>query len=414
MKGLRMKDAEVAQAIEKENERQRYSIVLIASENYASQAVLETQSTVLNNKYAEGYPGKRYYGGCENVDVVEELAIGRAKRLFQAEHANVQPHSGAQANMAAYFALLEPGNTVMGMRLDHGGHLTHGSSVNFSGKIYNFVGYGVDRETEIIDYEAVERLAKEHRPRLIVAGYTAYPRLINFERFRYIADEVGALLMVDMAHIAGLIAGGVHPSPFPHAQVITSTTQKTLRGPRGGLILCNADMARKIDRSVFPFTQGGPFMHVIAAKAVCFGEALEPAFAEYARDVVKNSRVLAGVLASGGLRIISGGTDNHLILVDLRPIGIKGNQAEEILGRVSIVVNKNAIPYDPEPPRVASGLRLGTAAVTSRGFKGREMEQVGAIIVKALTSYQDTSMLAILKKEAEAIAQGFRVPGIDP
>ena len=413
MKGPRMMDAEVAQAIEKENERQRHSIVLIASENYASQAVLETQSTVLNNKYAEGYPGKRYYGGCENVDVVEELAIERAKRLFQTEHANVQPHSGAQANMAAYFALLEPGDTVMGMRLDHGGHLTHGSSVNFSGKIYNFVGYGVDRETEIIDYEAVERLAKEHRPRVIVAGYTAYPRLINFERFRYIADEVGALLMVDMAHIAGLIAGGVHPAPFPHAQVITSTTQKTLRGPRGGLILCNADIARKIDRSVFPFTQGGPFMHVIAAKAVCFGEALEPEFAEYAKDVVTNSRVLAGVLASGGLRIISGGTDNHLILVDLRPIGIKGNQAEEILGRVSIVVNKNAIPYDPEPPRIASGLRLGTAAVTSRGFGTRDMEQVGAIIVKALTSYNDTSMLAILKKEVEAIAQGFRVPGID-
>ena len=413
MKRPRMMDAEVAQAIEKENERQRHSIVLIASENYASQAVLETQSTVLNNKYAEGYPGKRYYGGCENVDVVEELAIERAKRLFQTEHANVQPHSGAQANMAAYFALLEPGDTVMGMRLDHGGHLTHGSAVNFSGKIYNFVGYGVDRETEIIDYEAVERLAKEHRPRAIVAGYTAYPRLINFERFRYIADEVGALLMVDMAHIAGLIAGGVHPAPFPHAQVITSTTQKTLRGPRGGLILCNADIARKIDRSVFPFTQGGPFMHVIAAKAVCFGEALEPAFAEYAKDVVTNSRVLAGVLASGGLRIISGGTDNHLILVDLRPIGIKGNQAEEILGRVSIVVNKNAIPYDPEPPRIASGLRLGTAAVTSRGFGTRDMEQVGAIIVKALTSYNDTSMLAILKKEVEAIAQGFRVPGID-
>lgn len=413
MKRPRMMDAEVAQAIEKENERQRHSIVLIASENYASQAVLETQSTVLNNKYAEGYPGKRYYGGCENVDVVEELAIERAKRLFQTEHANVQPHSGAQANMAAYFALLEPGDTVMGMRLDHGGHLTHGSSVNFSGKTYNFVGYGVDRETEIIDYEAVERLAKKHQPRLIVAGYTAYPRLINFERFRYIADEVGALLMVDMAHIAGLIAGGVHPSPFPHAQVITSTTQKTLRGPRGGLILCNADIARKIDRSVFPFTQGGPFMHVIAAKAVCFGEALEPAFAEYAKDVVNNSRVLAGVLDSGGLRIVSGGTDNHLILVDLRPIGIKGNEAEEILGRVSIVVNKNAIPYDPEPPRIASGLRLGTAAVTSRGFGAREMEQVGAIIVKALTSYHDTSMLAILKKEVEAIAQGFRVPGID-
>ena len=413
MSGLRVMDPEVAQAIEKENQRQRDSIVLIASENYASKAVLEAQATVLNNKYAEGYPGKRYYGGCENVDIVEDLAIERAKRIFGAEHANVQPHSGAQANMAAYFALLDAGDTVMGMRLDQGGHLTHGSPVNFSGKLYNFVGYGVDRETETIDYNEVERLAREHRPKLIVAGYTAYPRLIDFERFRHIADQVSALLMVDMAHIAGLIVGGAHPSPLPHAHIVTSTTQKTLRGPRGGLILCSLDLARQVDRAVFPFTQGGPFMHVIAAKAICFGEALEPSFAEYANKIVDNARALAGALASGGLRIVSGGTDNHLILVDLRPLGIKGNQAEQVLERASVVVNKNAIPYDPEPPRVASGLRLGTAAVTSRGFGPREMEKVGAILVKALTSGEDEAALQEVKRGAEDLAAAFPVPGID-
>ena len=413
MSGLRVMDTKVAQAIEKENQRQRNSIVLIASENYASKAVLEAQATVLNNKYAEGYPGRRYYGGCENVDVVEDLAIERAKRVFGAEHANVQPHSGAQANMAAYFALLNAGDTVMGMRLDQGGHLTHGSPVNFSGKLYNFVGYGVDRETETIDYDEVERLAREHRPKLIVAGYTAYPRLIDFERFRHIADQVSGLLMVDMAHIAGLIAGGAHPSPLPHAHIVTSTTQKTLRGPRGGLILCNLDLARRVDRAVFPFTQGGPFMHTIAAKAICFGEALEPSFAEYANKIVDNARALAGALASGGLRIVSGGTDNHLILVDLRPLGIRGNQAEQVLERASIVVNKNAIPNDPEPPRVASGLRLGTAAVTSRGFCPWEMEKVGAILVKALTSGQDEAALREVKRGAEELAAAFPVPGID-
>ena len=406
-------DAEVAQAIDRENQRQRINIVLIASENYASRAVLEAQATVMNNKYAEGYPGKRYYGGCENVDVVEDLAIERAKRLFGADHANVQPHSGAQANMAAYFALLETGDTVMGLRLDQGGHLTHGSPVNFSGKLYNFVGYEVDRETETIDYETVERLAKEHRPKLIVAGYTAYPRLIDFERFRHIADQVDALLMVDMAHIAGLIAGRVHPSPFPHAQIVTSTTQKTLRGPRGGLILCDSDLARKVDRAVFPFSQGGPFMHVIAAKAVCFGEALEPSFADYAKAVVENARAMAAALVTGGLRIVSGGTDNHLILVDLRPLGVKGNQAEEVLESASIVVNKNAIPYDPEPPRVASGLRLGSAAVTSRGFGPQEMERVGEMIVRALTCDGDERILRSIKEEAEALAAEFPVPGID-
>lgn len=413
MRGIQSVDAEVAQAIDRENQRQRTNIVLIASENYASKAVLEAQATVMNNKYAEGYPGKRYYGGCENVDVVEDLAIERAKRLFGADHANVQPHSGAQANMAAYFALLEIGDTVMGLRLDQGGHLTHGSPVNFSGKLYNFVGYEVDRETETIDYETVERLAKEHRPKLIVAGYTAYPRLIDFERFRHISDQVDALLMVDMAHIAGLIAGHVHPSPFPHAQIVTSTTQKTLRGPRGGLILCDSDLARKVDRAVFPFSQGGPFMHIIAAKAVCFGEALEPSFADYAKGVVENARAMATALVTGGLRIVSGGTDNHLILVDLRPLGVKGNQAEEVLESASIVVNKNAIPYDPEPPRVASGLRLGSAAVTSRGFGPQEMERVGGMIVRALTCDGDERILRSIKEEAEALAAEFPVPGID-
>ena len=406
-------DAEVARAIDGENQRQRRSIVLIASENYASRAVLEAQASLMNNKYAEGYPGRRYYGGCQYVDMVEKLAIGRAKTLFEAEHANVQAHSGAQANMAAYFALLEPDDTVMGMQLDQGGHLTHGSPVNFSGKLYNFVAYGVDRETETIDYDQVERLAREHHPKLIVAGYTAYPRIIDFQRFRDIADQVGALLLVDMAHIAGLIAGGVHPSPLPYAQVITSTTQKTLRGPRGGFILCDAKLAKKIDRAVFPFTQGGPFMNVIAAKAVCFGEALEPTFAEYAKAIVKNAQTLAQVLAAAGLRIVSCGTDNHLILVDLTPLGIKGNQAEEALESVSIVVNKNTIPYDPEPPRIASGLRLGTAAVTSRGFGTLEMEKVGEMIVRVLTSYGDETVYKAFKEEAEELACRFPVLGLD-
>ena len=413
MTALQEVDPQVAQAIERENQRQRSNIVLIASENYASKAVLEAQATVLNNKYAEGYPGRRYYGGCQHVDVVEELARERAKELFGVEHANVQPHSGAQANMGAYFALLAPGDTVMGMRLDQGGHLTHGSPVNFSGKLYNFVAYGVDRETETIDYEEVEQLAREHQPKLIVAGYTAYPRLIDFARFRRIADDVGAILMVDMAHIAGLIAGGAHPSPVPHAQIVTSTTQKTLRGPRGGLILTEAELARKVDRAVFPNAQGGPFMHVIAAKAVCFGEALEPSFSDYAHAVVDNARALAASLAAGGLRIVSGGTDNHLLLVDLRPLEVKGNEAEQILEGVSIVVNKNAIPYDPEPPRVASGLRLGAAAVTSRGFGRDDMRTVGELIVRATTRRDDQGALKSVKEEAEALASGFPVPGLD-
>ena len=413
MTEVRRVDAAVADIIERENRRQRTNIVLIASENYASRAVLEAQASLMNNKYAEGYPGRRYYAGCRFVDEVEELARERAKALFGAEHANVQPHSGAQANMAVYFALLKPGDTVMGLRLDQGGHLTHGSPVNFSGKLYNFVGYELERETETIDYDAVERLAKEHRPKLIVAGYTAYPRTIDFPRFRQIADLVDARLMVDMAHVSGLIAGGAYPSPFPHAHVVTSTTQKTLRGPRGGIILCESKLARRVDRAVFPHTQGGPFMQVIAAKAVCFGEAMKPEFQQYAHAVVKNSRTLADTLAEEGLRIVSGGTDNHLSLVDLRPLGVKGNEAEATLERASIITNKNEIPFDPEPPRVTSGLRVGSAAVTSRGFGPEEMKQTARMIVRALAAKEDDDAIAAIREEAETLASGFPVPGID-
>ncbi len=413
MVGLSERDPQVFETLRNENDRQRNSLVLIASENYASKAVLEAQASLMNNKYAEGYPGRRYYGGCQYVDVVEQLAIDRAKILFHAEHANVQPHSGAQANMAAYFALLEVGDTIMGMRLDQGGHLTHGSPVNFSGKLYNFVAYGVDRETETIDYDEVERLAEEHRPKVIVAGYTAYPRFIDFPRFREIADQVGAILLVDMAHIAGLIATGVHPSCIPHAQVVTSTTQKTLRGPRGGLILCDEALRQKMDRAVFPFTQGGPLMHIIAAKAVCFGEAMEPKFVEYQTHVVENARTLARELAEGGLRIVSGGTDNHLLLVDLTLLGITGREAEESLERVNIVVNKNTIPNDPRPPRVTSGLRLGTPAVTSRGFGPPEMNEVSTMIVKVLTSKGDQHVVAQVRKQVETLVGRFPVPGLD-
>ena len=406
-------DPEIAYAIQQENERQRKSIVLIASENYASRGVMEAQATVLNNKYAEGYPGKRYYGGCQFVDVAEQLAIDRAKALFHAEHANVQPHSGAQANMAAYFGLLEPGDTVMGMRLDQGGHLTHGSPVNFSGKLYNFVAYGVRRDTETIDYDEVERLAMEHKPKVIVAGYTAYPRTIDFGRFRQIADMAGATVMVDMAHIAGLIAAGIHPSPLPHAQVITSTTQKTLRGPRGGLILCTEELRRSIDRAVFPFTQGGPFMHVIAAKAVCFGEAMRPEFVTYQSQIVSNARALAAELVEGGLRIVSGGTDNHLLLVDLTPLGITGKDAEEALERVNIVANKNAIPYDERPPRVTSGLRLGTPAVTSRGFGESDLRHVAGMIVRVVSNIGDERVELDVRNEVEELTSKFPVPGLD-
>jgi glycine hydroxymethyltransferase len=406
-------DPKVAQAIQQENERQRDSIVLIASENYASKAVLEAQAGVMNNKYAEGYPGRRYYGGCEYVDVVERLAIQRSQELFNAQHANVQAHSGAQANMAVYFSLLQPGDTVMGMQLDQGGHLTHGASVNFSGNFYHFVPYGVDRDTETIDYDQVERLAREHQPKIIVAGCSAYARIIDFPRFRAIADEVGAILMVDMAHIAGLVAGGAHLSPFPHAQVVTSTTQKTLRGPRGGLVLCAEELARKIDYGVFPFTQGGPFMHVIAAKAVCFGEALRPEFARYAAQIVTNAQTLARELSEAGLRLVSGGTDNHLLLVDLTPLGITGRDAEVALEEVGISANKNAIPFDPKPPRVASGLRLGTPAITSRGFKEEDVKQVAQLIVRVLTHKKDEKVKQQVNQEVKELTSRFPVPGLD-
>ncbi|MCH2503828.1 MAG: serine hydroxymethyltransferase [Dehalococcoidia bacterium] len=406
-------DPDVARALELEDQRQRECIVLIASENYASKAVLEPGSSVISNKYAEGYPGRRYYGGCENADIVESLAISRVKELFGAEHANVQPHSGAQANMAAYFAVLDQGDTVLGMKLDHGGHLTHGASVNFSGKVYNFIPYGLDKGTETIDYDEIERLAKEHKPKLIVAGCSAYPRVLDFARFRAIADSVGALLMVDMAHIAGLVAGGAHPSPFPHANIVTSTTQKSLRGPRGGFILCDEDLAKKIDFAVFPFTQGGPLMQAIAGKAVCFGQALKPEFSRYAHQVVANCKVLASELSEAGMRLVSGGTDNHMVLVDVTPLGITGQQAERALESVGIIANKNAIPFDPQPPRVTSGLRLGTPAITSRGMAEDEVKQVAAMLTKVLSDVEDKEAHAKVSVEVKKLTSRFDVPGID-
>ncbi|MCH8207264.1 MAG: serine hydroxymethyltransferase [Chloroflexi bacterium] len=411
MSTLMKDDPEVWGALRSEVQRQQRHINLIASENFVSGAVLEAQGSVMTNKYAEGYPGRRYYGGCEFVDVAETLAIERAKALFKAEHANVQPHSGAQANMAAYFAMLSPGDTVMGMGLDHGGHLTHGSSVNFSAKLYNFVPYGVDRELELIDFDELERLAKEHRPKLIVTGATAYTRTIDFPRFRQIADEVGATLMVDMAHIAGLIAGGAHPSAIPHAQIVTSTTHKTLRGPRGGFILSTSDLARNVDRAVFPNAQGGPLMHIIAAKAVAFGEAMKPEFAAYQKAIVANARALADGLAEGGLRLVSGGTDNHMALVDLTSLGTTGREAEDALGAVNIVVNRNAIPYDPKPPRVASGLRVGSPSVTSRGFGTEEMRQVARLIIRTLCNMGDAAVEAEVRDEVQSLTERFPAPG---
>lgn len=406
-------DPEIQRVIEMEEIRQRRNIVMIASENYVSRAVIEAQASVMTNKYAEGYPGRRYYGGCEFVDVAEGLAIERLKVLFDANHVNVQPHSGAQANMAAYFAMLEPGDTVLGMRLDQGGHLTHGSPVNFSGKLYNFVSYGVDRQTEYIDYDQVEYLAKNNAPKLIVAGATAYPRIIDFARFRQIADRVGALLMVDMAHIAGLIAAGAHPSCVPYAHLVTSTTHKTLRGPRGAFILCNDDLARNVDRAVFPCVQGGPLMHTIAAKAVAFGEAMTQDFADYGSRIVENARTLAAALEERGLRIVSGGTDNHLMLVDLTPIGVTGQEAEEALGRVHITVNKNAIPFDTQPPRVTSGLRLGTPALTTRGFGTEEMVKIAQFIVEVLTNMSDSRVEERVRHQVTELTASFSVPGID-
>ena len=406
-------DPEVARALESEDQRQRDCIVLIASENYASKAVLEPGASVISNKYAEGYPGRRYYGGCEYSDVVERLAIDRVKELFGAQHANVQPHSGAQANMAAYFAVLEPGDTVLGMQLDHGGHLTHGATVNFSGKVYNFVPYGLSKDTETIDYDEIDRLAKEHKPKLIVAGCSAYPRILDFARFKSIAESVDALLMVDMAHISGLIAGGAHPSPLPHANIVTSTTQKSLRGPRGGFILCDEDLARKVDFAVFPFTQGGPLMQAIAGKAVCFGKALKPEFSRYAHQVVANCKVLASELSEAGMRLVSGGTDNHMVLVDVTPLGITGHQAEQALESVGIIANKNAIPFDPRPPRVTSGLRLGTPAITSRGMCESEVKQIAGMLARVLSDVEDKNAHTKISSEVKQLTSKFGVPGID-
>ncbi len=387
---LRKFDSEVADAVEKEYHRQRGGIELIASENFVSEPVMAAASSVLTNKYAEGYPGKRYYGGCECVDIAENIAIERAKKLFGAQFANVQPHSGAQANTAVYIALLQAGDTVMGMSLAHGGHLTHGSPVNLSGLYYNFVAYGVDSETHRIDYDALEKQAKECKPKLIVAGASAYPRFIDFERMANIAHEVGAYLMVDMAHIAGLVAAGVHPSPMPYADIVTTTTHKTLRGPRGGMILTNSEeLAKKINKAVFPGTQGGPLMHIIAAKAVCFGEALKPEFAEYGKKVVKNAAVLAQTLVNEGFNLVSGGTDNHLMLVDLRPFDITGKELEKRLDTVHITVNKNAIPDDPQSPFITSGVRIGTPAATTRGLGEEEMKTIGKLIKLTATEYED-------------------------
>ena len=413
MSFLSQTDPEVSHVIDTEGKRQRETINLIASENYVSRAVLEAEGSVLTNKYAEGYPQQRYYGGCENMDIVESLAIQRAKELFHAEHANVQPHSGAQANMAAYYALLNYGDTVMGMSLAHGGHLTHGDKVSFSGKSYNFIAYGLNRETERIDYQELERLALKHRPKLIVAGASAYPRIIDFERFRHIAELVGARLMADMAHIAGMVAVGLHPTPVPYADVVTSTMHKTLRGPRSGFILCRRQLASSIDAAVFPEMQGGPLMHVIAAKAVALYEAMQPSFVEYQRAILNNALVLASELQRLGLRLISGGTDNHLLLVDLTETGVTGKEAEEALDRTGIVVNRNPIPFDSRPPRVTSGIRLGTPAVTTRGFGNEEMKQIASLIVKVITNIGDDSIQRQIGQEVSQLCQRFPAPGID-
>jgi glycine hydroxymethyltransferase len=392
MELIKALDPAVYEAMNAEKGRQEANIELIASENFVSQAVMDAQGSVLTNKYAEGYPGKRYYGGCEFVDVVENIARDRLKEIFGAEHANVQPHSGSQANMAVYTAVLEKGDTILGMNLNHGGHLTHGSKVNFSGMQYNFVEYGVTEEEQLIDYEAVRQAALEHKPKMVVAGASAYSRKLDFAKFREIADEVGAYLMVDMAHIAGLVATGAHPNPVPHAHFVTSTTHKTLRGPRGGLILCNEEFAKKIDKTIFPGIQGGPLMHVIAAKAVAFGEAQQPEFKTYIEQVVKNANALAEGLIAEGVDIVSGGTDNHLLLLDLRSLNLTGKVAEHVLDEVGITTNKNTIPFDPESPFVTSGIRLGTAAVTSRGFKEAEMKEIAAIMAMLLKNPEDESV----------------------
>ena len=402
---IAQKDPAVAEAIAAEYERECDGIELIASENVVSTEVLMAAGSVLTNKYAEGYPGKRYYGGCDCVDVVENIARERAKQIFGAEHANVQPHSGSQANTAVYIALLNPGDTVLGMSLAHGGHLTHGSPVNLSGLYYHFVPYGVDEQTHRIDYDEVERLAKEHRPKLIIAGASAYPRAIDFARFSQIAKEVGAYLMVDMAHIAGLVAAGLHQNPVPYADVVTTTTHKTLRGPRGGMILCREELAKKIDKAIFPGIQGGPLMHIIAAKAVCFGEAMMPEFKAYQKNVVDNAATLAQALLNNGFSLVSGGTDNHLILVDLRNFNITGKELEHRLDEVHITVNKNAIPNDPQSPFITSGIRLGTPAVTTRGFGAAEMVQIADMIKRTATDFENSS--SAVRQEVAALCRKF-------
>ncbi|MDO8585485.1 MAG: serine hydroxymethyltransferase [Armatimonadota bacterium] len=406
-------DPEVFDAIKAEERRQRDKVVLIASENYASRAVRQAQGSVLTNKYAEGYPGKRYYGGCEYVDVVERLAVERAKELFGAEHANVQPHSGSQANMAAYFAVLSLGDTYMAMNLSHGGHLTHGSPVNFSGKLYNVIPYGVSREDELLDYDEIHRLAKETSPKLIVAGATVYPRIIDFPRLRSIADDVGALLMVDIAHIAGLIAAGEHPSPIPHAQIVTSTTHKTLRGPRSGMILCCAELAEAIDKAVFPGLQGGPLMHVVAAKAVCFKEAMAPEFKDYQKQIRANAKALAATLSARGFRLVSGGTDNHLMLVDLTPMGLTGKQAQLSLDDVGITLNKNMIPFDTQKPFVTSGIRIGTPAVTTRGMREPEMQTIGELIDVTLRNIDSEPAKEDVRRRVKELCGRFPVPALE-
>ena len=407
-------DPEIASVIDAEERRLREEVILIASENYASRAVLEATGSVLTNKYAEGYPGRRYYSGTENVDAAERLAIERARCIFPgADHVNVQPHSGSQANMAAYFALLKPGDRVMGLSLDHGGHLTHGSAVNFSGRLYDFVHYRLDESTEMLDYDAILRQAKELRPKLIVSGYTAYPRAIDFGRFRDIADEVGAIHMADISHISGLIVGGCHESPLSHADIVTTTTHKTLRGPRGAIVLGNESLAKRIDSAVFPRMQGGPMGHVIAAKAVAFKEASTSEFRHYARRIVENASALASALESGGVRIVSGGTDNHLLLVDLRNTGLNGAEADKALRSAGLVANKNQIPFDPLPPMVTSGLRLGVPAVTSRGMGVSDMDRIAEFILEALASHDDAHELAALRSRVSSFASAFPVPGLD-
>ncbi len=407
MKELCETDYQVFHALKAEIDRQTGQLEMIASENFASEAVMQAEGSVFMNKYAEGYPGHRYYGGCENVDIVEKLAIDRLNMLFGSEYANVQPHSGSQANMAVYFAVLNPGDTILSMNLAHGGHLSHGASVSFSGRLFNVVHYGVEKESETIDYQQVAELAREHRPKLIVAGASAYPRTIDFSMFRMIADEVGAYLMVDMAHIAGLVAAGIHPSPVPFAEFVTSTTHKTLRGPRGGFILSNQKYSRLLNSQIFPGIQGGPLMHVIAAKAVAFQEALEDEFKFYCQRIVSNAQTLAQVLKDRGFRLVSGGTDNHLILVDLSDKSITGAQAEKILEKAGITVNKNAIPFDPQPPRVTSGIRIGTPAVTTRGLKEKDIEEVGSFIADLLLNPEDEGLASDIRQKVKEICKKF-------